>query len=157
MGDPSQAAGTSTRSLPRRQHTAGGCTHPLRPLNVSAHNSVAPLHTASFSQLRCLLLLRNRGRTSHGPGIVTGAPQGLRTLARASTEPSGASVASREQRLASPGPARATHQEAPSHPQSRWGQKNRTSTAGMSCNAETRGGERLHSHTTVRVKCGHYA
>ena len=77
VGDPSQAAGTSTRSLPRRQHTAGGCTHPLRPLNVSAHNSVAPLHTASFSQLRCLLLLRNRGRASHGPGIVTGAPQGL--------------------------------------------------------------------------------
>ena len=89
-----------------------------------------------------------KGVPSHSPGIVTGAPKAYRTLAWGLyTEPSGAPTASGKQRLASSGPARATHQEAPSH-QSCWGQ-NRTSTAGVSCTAETgrgRGEEAAFSH-----------
>ena len=73
-GDLSQAAGTSAGSLPRRQHTAGGLHTPSRPLNISAHNSVARSHTASFSRLRFLLFLHNHAAV---PLTVPASSQGL--------------------------------------------------------------------------------
>lgn len=144
MGDLSQVAGTSAGSLPRRQHTAGGLHTPSRPLNISAHNSVARSHTVSFSQLHFLLFLHNQAAV---PLTVPASSQGLPGLQDARPGPLHRALwgARGIWRAASGLPWSSHPPGSPFPPQSCWEQKNRTSTAGMSCKAET-GGKAAFSH-----------